>query len=282
MKRQTKIYFLLLIILLLITGCVKDGKLKSTNYPTLNFIDKCAFKETNNTWSYYFCIEFGKDSSGNFTVPLGYDFNGLDLVNKDKTDNYYIPFYDSNTGELVSKGKVNTQALLYGDKTRKEVKAIYNLFNDKKPNKEITEDDLKELKLNYIDKDLILNIFNDALNAEPITLGKYTNISMFNTITKSFSNYEVMVGYLLYYGNIKYIKIDFVDKNTNKYLSQLVDENKASNDQEQDYKNIKNLEETIIRQQKFNVDDIFKGKIIETSIIEDILIELNSSEIKGR
>lgn len=246
--KKYKFYLLALFCILCLAGC-KTTSNEQTE--AVKFIEKCAYHE-EDPWTYYFCTTFLKDENGNPTTLFNYEFNAIDLSKKLDNSKFYMDVVDSNTGEVIDKLNVEVQALLYYEEAKSDHKKISEYFNNKKDTNSITLEDLKSLDLKYVDKQILVDLYNESINSPNISLGKYLNIPFTNTYEEEIDNGILKIGYIIYYGHIKYMKIDFMYKDNGKYLSELVKNNNATKEQIQDYEQILNLERKIIQNQAFN------------------------------
>ncbi len=274
MKLKKYVLFSLSFMFLLIcSGCKRS---EGSSQPTINFLDKCAYETVDDNWIYYFCASYFKDQDGNFTVLNEYDFNGFDLLKKDTSDEFGIPVVDGDTGKIIEYYDSDVNSLLYGKKTREDTNKITDYFNSSNFNYETLKDDLNKLDLKYIDADLVINLYEKSLHAPEKKFGKYGSLPFVGTIDKEISNGTIRIGYILNYGNIEYIKIDFIDKN-GEFLSDLVEEKKATNEQIDDYNEILKLEDEIINKQELEIDIKYEGKYFSFTSLSQMLKGLNDN-----
>ena len=253
-----------------LTGC-KDNDIGQNE--DINFIEKCAYRE-DSPWIYYFCTTFLKDENGEPSTLFNYEFNAIDLSKKIDNSHFSMNVIDSSTGKVIDKMSVEVQALIYYDKAKLDHDKISNFLNNKKDTNSITLDELSKLDLEYVDKQMLIDLFNESINSPVISLGKYLNIPFTNTYEKNLENGTLKVGYIIYYGNIKYVKIDFMYNENGKYLSELVEENNATFEQKQDYEQILNLEQKIINNQSFKEQINYIGNDIPFNNIYILLDEI--------
>ena len=79
--------------------------------------------------------------------------------------------------------------------------------------------------------------------------------------------------YILYYGNIKFLKIDFIYKDGN-HLSDIIKGNDATDKQIEDYNKILSLEEKIVLTQKLDLDDDLEFNEFDVAYLKKLLSEL--------
>lgn len=268
--KKTKIYLSILICTLCLVGC---GSTNTNQTGDIKFIEKCAYHE-ESPWIYYFCTTFLKDENGNPATLFNYEFNAIDLSKKIDNSQFSMDVIDANTGKVVDKLNVEVQALLYYEQAKSDHKKISEFFNNKKDTNSITLEDLNSLDLEYVDKQLLVELYNESINSAVVSLGKYLNIPFTNTYEEKTNNGILKVGYIIYYGNIKYMKIDFMYNENGEYLSELVKNDKATIEQKQDYQQILNLEKMIIENQSFSERLDYIGNDISFNNIYKILDEI--------
>lgn len=278
MKRKSAILVVIIIIIIFIFTifiCLNDKKNQKNNKvkEELNFLDKCAYEQVNENWIYYFCISYLKDENNEFNVINEYDFGGYDLLNKDLSDEYGVPVKDKKTGEIIDYMGVNTHALLYGKKTREDTIKIIDYFNSSNFKQENLEEDLKGLNLSNINENIVIKLYNKCLKESDIAFGKYGENPFVATLTHEALNGTIEVGYILYYGNIKFLKIDFIYKDGN-HLSDIIKGNDATDKQIEDYNKILSLEEKIVLTQKLDLDDDLEFNEFDVAYLKKLLSEL--------
>lgn len=250
----------------IVTGC--DQKEVEEE---IKFLDKCAIQEIDDQWIYSFCASYSKDQKGEFTVLREFDFNGYDLLKKDNTDRYIIPVINESTGEQVDELKAEMHALLYGSKKRNDVLKISNFFNGSDFHPEAVDQDIEKLNLDSIDRKIVLDLYKQAIHSVEKAFGKFGSIPMTATYDKKTVEGTFRIGYLINYGHIEYMKIDFIDQETGKFLSDLDKEGTIPADQKEDYEQLRKLEQEIVKQQKFNFEHIFQGKTMDTTALKALL-----------
>ncbi len=249
-----KIMIILMVSLLLI-GCSKV----SENDITVSYVSKCVTKEKSDGWFEIFCIEpLKKDQNlkevkNNYVYndKTTYSFDGYNLKYKEIKD-CYIPIYDKKGNEV---GKVPTSVPSFATSKiyRNEIKEISSFFNTQKFKTKITLNDLEELKIKKIDKQGLVNLFNEAFEKQPIEIGKFKNIPILNIIQSEPSDdYIFQVGYYCEYGTIKKINIEVIFNN-NTYLSDLAQKKNPKKEYLNMYKDIEAFEKYILENQELDI-----------------------------
>ncbi len=260
-------------VLIVLTGCKNDKKIEEDN--EVHSLEKCSYKEDDN-WINYFCTFYQKDDSGNFTKIYGYEFNRIDLLKKDTNDKFYIPIIDGKTGETINTMEPGVYTLLNGEKTRQEYLKLSDFLDSGAFNEENFESKLKELELKTIDENLVIELYKSSLNEEEVSHGKYDYLSFASSLDIESGNGVFRVGYMIYNGNIKFAKIDYINKD-GKFLSTLVNDNEATEDQIEDYNNLLLLEKEIVEKQIFDID-VFDGKTFDTTKLKELLGSVANNE----
>lgn len=268
-----KIMIIIMVSLLLI-GCSKV----SENNITVTYVSKCVTKEKSDGWFEIFCIEpLKKDQNlkevkNNYVYndKTTYSFDGYNLKHKEIKD-CYIPIYDKKGNEV---GKVPTSVPSFATSKiyRDEIEEISSFFNTQKFKTKITLNDLEELKIKKIDKQELVNLFNEAFEKQPIEIGKFKNIPILNIIqSEPNDDYIFQVGYYCEYGTIKKINIEVIFNN-NTYLSDLAQKKNPKKEYISMQEDIEVLEKYILENQEL---DISKSNIYKEEY-KTLLILLKS------
>lgn len=276
-KKNVFLTISLLVFMLLITGCGVEKK-EENNYP--GFASKCTTIDKTDGWFYFFCIQYPKTDKSIKTVKNNYDrsnaysyvFDGFNLKYK-KLDGYYVKISDKD-GNEVGQIEPAFPSLSVSETQRDEINEISDFFANKSFNKIISLTDLEDLNVNTIDKESLVQMFNAAYEKEPIELGKYTDLPQAEIVlSDSEKNYKYSIGYYVEYGNIIKINIDILyDDNT--YLSDLIQNNIASNDQIKEYENLKKIEKFIIEKQSFDISNISDFSTMNVSTLKETLLKI--------
>lgn len=236
--------------------------------------EKYSLTEGEDGWFYAFEISYPKDDSYDIT----YMFDGYNLKYKE-LDGYKVPVKDEK-GNVLYEVSPNYITLSISKYHKSDIHLINDYFNEKQFQSTISGNDLMDLKLDVLDKDLIINCFNKAINSDmQKTPGKYYDKSFVNRIsTKSTSKDlvgEWQISYLNNFGYIKEAKIEFIFED-GTYLSDLAEKDNNYFDL---FNNIKAIEKEIISNQSYK-DTISYVKNIKTkyNINKDLVNLLNKTE----
>ena len=262
MKRKYILIFFISIIFIFVSGLYLKNmeNKKSNNFyeenkdAIENYAEKIAIVEGDDAWYYQFLITTfdNGETTNNF-------FNGCSLKYS-KLDDYYVPVTEN--GKVVEKiivhpNLVASQKSVNNVTEASEVVLIDDFFDQKQFKKEITTNDLDELTLYNFDKNLIVDLFNKTYNSnfdKTITKFNLAGCSIQSDGEKD--GYKYNIGVMHLRRGIGAIRIDLL-YNDGTYLSELVENKKASNEQKEIYKNFQEIEEYIVENQEVNIRDEF-------------------------
>lgn len=272
------------IFALLITGCSNNNKMKEEKIEIPKFVSKCYTGEIDKEgWFKFLCIELPKKNRNVketldnyiFNESVSYVFDGINLKYK-TLDGYYIPVYDDNKNE-ISKIEAAYPSYSTSKQYREDIRKINKFLNDKKFERKISIDDLDTIDFKVVTKEELVFMFNSAFDKTPSDLGNYINIPFVAIVNSNYvDDYFYQIGYYCEYGNIRKIDIEVIYENDN-YLSNLVSNHNASNEQILFYEKIKEIETNIIVKQNLDIinfneyDESFKP-------LSNLLVELSKYE----
>ncbi len=218
-----------------------------------------ALKEIGDGWVCSMSVEYKKDD---LKVPSFYGYDCYNMKYKYLEGFNYLPNNIKRDSTSFYNYEIISDFPSYRDKKEyfDELMLINEFFAKKKFANKIEEKDLDELKLNKIKKADVLDIFNSAISSDLITeYGNYNNIATAyvneSSVLKSNSwfgkerDYKFVLGYMTYCGHIYYVNIDLMIDN--EYLSDIVNNGKATDDQKALYDEMKSIQNAIIYKQSF-------------------------------
>ena len=262
MKRKYILIFFISIIFIFVSGLYLKNmeNKKSNNFyeenkdAIENYAEKIAIVEGDDAWYYQFLITTfdNGETTNNF-------FNGCSLKYS-KLDDYYVPVTEN--GKVVEKiivhpNLVASQKSVNNVTEASEVVLIDDFFDQKQFKKEITTNDLDELTLYNFDKNLIVDLFNKTYNSNfDKTITKFNLAGCSIQSDEEKDGYKYNIGVMHLRRGIGAIRIDLL-YNDGTYLSELIENKKASNEQKEIYKNFKKIEEYIVENQEVNIRDEF-------------------------
>ena len=265
MKRN---YIILVFIILIVLGGVS---LWFINKPEENNTNKDIFEENKDAirnygekiyitkgedeWYYQFLIapSIADGDTNNFLIGCNLKYSSL--------DNYYVPVYSEN-GELIDKWPseptlATSQVSVNGVTAASEVMKIDAFFDENQFKREITVEDLDDLKLYHFDKNFIVDLFNNAYNTEfDKTVTKFNLSGCSIQSDTEQDGYKYNIGVMHLRRGIGVIRIDLLYSD-GSYLSDLVEEGSATNEQKEIYDNFKKIEDYIVENQEVNIRDVF-------------------------
>ncbi len=210
-----------------------------------------------------------------------YIFDGYNLKYKE-LEGYYVPVVNKETGEILDKVKPNYVTLSISEVYKNDIKKIHDFFNKNQFNEEIDIKDLDGLDVEIASKEYLVDLFNRAISSELKTApGNYYNNSFISTVNVKSTDSEIpgkwQISYLLDYGFIYDVNIEFIDSNGN-YLSDIAQSKNISNIEATMFNTIQKIESDIVQQQKIKIN-LTKEKTAINSDLNKLLANL-SEELK--
>lgn len=264
---KNKIFFLILIsIISIILLCMFNDIKKSKNDSTssTDYAERMAYIEKKNGW-YFYMYE------NNFKELF---FDGCNLKYPN-LKGYYINIYTDKTETVIYEkiptfATLSTSDFIKNNKLeRDEVVEIDNFFNEKQFNRKVEEIDLNDLNLENFDKKDILTLYNTLQDKNYSDYLTKFKLSECKILEDNFdSGYKLNVGILAERKGIAVVRIDIV-YNDNQYLSDLVQNDKATNSQKEIFNNFKKIEQYIVSNQEIDIQDNF-------DLTDDIYLRLFS------
>lgn len=256
MKKKGKI-LLIISIFSAILGCFSVNAIENNtsgnnkDQSTLEYTLKSIYDLKEDNWIY--SMEIAYDIDGE--KPISYVFDGYNLKGKSNDNNeYYIPYIDRETGKEIDRIPSQYLTLSTSSYYRDEIEKISEFLNNKKFNQEISVNDLTDLDIEKIDKNYLVDLFNRTISSSlKNEAGDYINASSLNKKTLE-STDENMPGhwqimYLLDYGNIEKVNIEFIDEN-GTYISDIKD---TTQENKELYNKIETIENQIIKNQSMSI-----------------------------
>ena len=238
----------IIIILLMIVASVFIINTAYASSYAVPYTQKSVYEEKEDGWIYVFEIlyEEGKNNR--------YIFDGYNLK-YDELDGYYVPVVDKATGEILYKASTEYITLSISEKYGKDIEMISKYFNEKQFEKEITINDLKDLKTKHFDKEYLVNLFNKTINSEmKKEPGEYLDAHFNDKVVIESSNNEMpgkwQLSYLMEYGKIKHLNIEFISS-SGEFLSDKVE-------------NISMEERELLNEIEILEQDIVESQIVPT------------------
>ena len=271
-KKILLIVFIFLIIIFIFSFFYINNHRKKTIAEEMKFVEKCAFKDIDDEWTYYMCVDYDKDDLNKKIFSA--TFGGINMKYTSLKD-HYIEVLDENNN-IIDKIDTNYVSLANGQSTKNEMREINLFLEEKKFNTTININDLKNLKTKYIDKQLLVDMYNEAYNSMSKPVGKYISNSFAGgKISENGEEYKYQIVYILDYGNISKLNIELI-YNDGTYLSDLIKNNKATQLQEKMYNKLIEIQQKIIKENSFT-SGIDKSEFLKLENLNKILKELENN-----
>lgn len=250
-----KIRFILLIICcFIIGGCGNNAEPEEESTEIL-FLEKYSIKQMDDGWVYYMVISYpDKDKKEINTAYLGAVNTKYKVLKEDAG----IAIIDEE-GSEVDRIKGVMPDLSRIDTYKDELARIHEFLTEHQFNEEIELSDLNSLETSSFSKDLIVEMYNDALNSNH-DFGKYGYLSNDCKQILDSENNTLQISYTINYGRISSFNIEYIYSD-GTYLSEIA---VSSNDSK-----LYDLQEKI---------DAYENEILTS---QDYKTEHSFTEIKG-
>lgn len=268
---------------MLATGC-KDRDYKVPEIATkettveaeerIDYKEKEAFLEKENGWIYSMTLVLEGDEENAF-------FGG-ENIRYQKVENCYVPMLSSE-GEEVDRISIKMPHLINCQDKAEEVSKISDFFTKKAFGKKISLKDLDELVVEKIDKKDLVTLYNNACDREYSDVkspNDFGHLEMSNCIVKELRDgTKVQCSYVLGYRRIGFVNFELVNKE-GVVLTDLIEQKKATKEEQQLYDNFQKISKRIIETQRFGCSKDFVELNNEVyNKVFDILEELESNSV---
>ncbi len=256
-KKKTIIISAIIILLLTISFIIlilnKKSTQSSRTQPNTeaHFPMKIAYIEKEDGWVCSFKIEYLQ----NIEMPYSYYYDCDNFKYKELYGFEATGTEADEGGTFTYIAGTNHPSYGFNRDYRNDLTAISTFFQEKNFTRSITTEDLNDLKLDYINKEEILTLYNQAITSKTIdTYGNYPNMAeTYLTTSMTKNGYTWYLGFLSARGNIQYVYLD-VQIET-EYLSDLVKQGNATKEQLEMIDNIRFIKEQILKIQKFKLPE---------------------------
>jgi hypothetical protein len=231
----------------------------------VSYVKKGSYKDMGDNWIYFFDILDYKDNDNDYYVFDGYNLKYMYL------EDYSIKMVDAERNEVSDKIVSETPILARSDIFGDEVVRINEYFNKRQFRDKISEKDITDLETSHFSKNLIIELFNNAIESEAKTKpGKYIlyshlgKVRLNSTVEKYEGEWEIT--YINDFGTLSYVTVDMKLKD-GSYLSD-----------KQEYKELLNsISKEIESKQSFNnIESAGKSKLFGNDI-NTLLIKADKS-----
>lgn len=251
----TLLFFIGSLCLIIVSNNYKAKSSEENRDDNTYYGQKYSYIEGEDGWYYFFCINIIDDEG---TTTNFYD--GINLKYK-TMDDYNIIIYDETTGDIKYKIATtpsfrSSEKEKNGVQEREEILKVDNYFDEKQFNRKITEEDLQDLELENFDKNQILELYNMAIEKEINQERKAFYIPSFDLEQETLSDKSILnIGLYTETTGVIAMRIDIIYDDV--YLSDLIENNKATENQKQIYENINKISKKFIETQDVNVRKYF-------------------------
>ncbi len=252
------LFFVIGITTCIILGSNVNAEGNNLSGRTIKYLSqKSLHVHEKDDWIYVFEIYYPEDNQD----KIMYLFDGYNLK-YEKMDDYYIPLINKETGEEIDKIIPNYITLSISKQYKEDIRNITSFFNLKQFTKPITLKDLDDLKTKNIDKNYLVNIFNNAMNSTiKNTPGKYIDKSFLDRVNVESSNTNLngkwQLSYLIDFGYISEVNIEFISDDGEYILSDSNVQNTLT--YKKIFEEINLIEKSIIENQSFDISESIKN-----------------------
>lgn len=268
---KNKIIFVVLIIISILFSSCNNSFLNKDNTNSLDvkFFRKVAREQLNDGWVYSFVYEDYKDMNADDSTLIKYRFYGINLRYK-YNDNYIekITHISSDPLEGKSYTQYITPTFLQlgkgSEAEKRDMELIKNILDSKKSVEDLLSLNPDDINFESVNKDIFFKLMEDALCGEPQKEG--TDISYWEKPAYAFlsepsflSGYKFQIAFLQETGCVDELFIDVLYETGNGYkdyiqLSDLIENNAATEEQIQIYNHIQKITANIKEYENFIVD----------------------------
>lgn len=284
-----KIELVLITCCLILTGCSISHKDKEPQEKTPDgvhynhqMVDKMAFLEQEDGWYYYISIQYNKldmkseQIEGNYEkIPNYVSFDGINLIHKE-IDGSYVPIIDKDSEEELGRGKTIMPSLSTLQTVAKEVIGISDYFRLKKFDTPISLSDLEELVCPSFNKQMLVTLYNQALENTPESFGRFALIASSNLCqVQDVEGRTWQGGYKMNYGHIEIIQFECIKEDQS--ISTSVQNETATDVERKLQENLDQMEASILDNQIFSIENI---TWLHPDVMDDTVIQSMQALLK--
>ncbi|MBQ9699848.1 MAG: hypothetical protein IJV71_04425 [Lachnospiraceae bacterium] len=243
---------ILLVLIVSLIGCQRSSNKNLTEnkdeelYP---FNTKFAMVEGDNGWVHHFICEYDAEND----KPLMYYYDAYNLKYK-QLDDYVIEIVDEN-GIIEDIAYPAVPYLMLHNDYTVDYMNIDTFFNSNHPIEKLNEEDADILELEYIDENLVIDLFNTAIESDIMENGIYYNLPEADIVQETLmSGYLWQVGYFNVHGVIVNVNIELLYED-GSYLKDIVKDGQGDNREKAIANMLANIEVDIVKKQSFIIDE---------------------------
>lgn len=193
-------YLFLCMSVFFMFGCQKQQD--DTTFE-VGYKEKYAVKEMDNGWHYIMVLYY--DEKDNDVYDNAY-LTGVNVKYKSISEDKGVPITNED-GEVLDY--ISRVIPDLKDVFREDLEKLHDFLVEKKFTKDITVDDLKDISMENIDKQLVVDMFNDALHSD-VSFGKYGAYAP-NCVQKiDDKGNTLQLSYITEYGNIVAWNVEYI------------------------------------------------------------------------
>lgn len=244
-----KLTIIILTLVITLCGCSSENKDDERTAIEFNYDSKVAVLEGEDGWVHYFLCEYEKGKE----VPYAYVYNAYNLKYKE-IKGYEIEYVDEN-GEVLGTYYPEISYMSLYDDYETDFNNIEEFFTANKPLDKLTDEQRESVVIEQMDKEMILNLYDEAMSSERLESGYYGNYPQADMVVENTrEGYHWQIGYFVVRGNIMAVNIELI-YDGDIYLSDMVSEGEADTEQTALAETVSNIEKDIIANQLFDIDE---------------------------
>lgn len=259
---KKKTIILLLFAVVLLVGCSKrisqnnvgdkgGTAMQGSNInleEMFTFYTKAAYKKTEDGWLHYVSVSFDKQTD----EPISYVYDAYHLKYKRMQD--FVVEIEID-GKDIKIGYPSIPYYSLKNDFDEDYKVLDTYFETNKPTEKLTDEDIANLDIKELDKDMIVELFNIAIESEPLSDGKYyymPEAAIWQEVL--YDGFYWQIGYFCLHGELININIELLYED-GTYLSDIVAAGNADDSQIAIDKMITDIENKIMDNQDLTLSN---------------------------
>lgn len=246
---KCSVAIIILFVIFAIVGCgdKNSENTEQNTEVTFKYDTKMAMLETEDGWVHHFVCEFSKTDG----KPLMYYYDAYNLKYR-QLEGYTLEVTDAD-GNVCDIMYPSAPYMLLRDEYYNDFMSLDAFFNNGTVLDTLSEKEAEALELEYLDKDMIVKLFNTAIESENMPDGKYYYMPESGILQdEAADGYLWQVGYFVVHGMLVSIDIEMIyDDGT--YLTDIVADGKGDAGQLALEEMISLAEEEILSEQTMDI-----------------------------